>query len=55
VKWTPDIITAMILIVGCLALLFAGINSEVKSILAVAAGWLFGGAFMERLKEKGDK
>lgn len=53
-RWTPDKITAMILVVGCFALLFTGINGEVKSILAIAAGWLFGGAFMERMKSKGD-
>lgn len=54
-KWTPDKITAMILVVGCFVLLFTGINGEVKSILAIAAGWLFGGAFMERMAAKGDK
>lgn len=52
-KWTPDKITAMILVCGCLALLFTGINGEVKSILGIAAGWLFGGAFMDRRKSKG--
>lgn len=50
-KWTPDKITALVLICGCFGLLFFGIDGEVKSILAVAAGWLFGGAFMERMKE----
>ena len=46
-KWTPDKITALILICGCLGLLFTGIDGEVKSILTVAAGWLFGSSYME--------
>jgi hypothetical protein len=37
-----DEIMAIILIVGCICLLAMGIDSEVKSILSVAAGWLFG-------------
>lgn len=50
-SWTPDKITALILIVGCLALIFTGKDSEVKSILTVAAGWLFGSAYAERKKK----
>ena len=49
-KWSPDKITALILVVGCLALIFTGRDSEVKSILTVAAGWLFGSTYMERKK-----
>lgn len=49
-KWSPDKITAMILVIGCLVLIFTGKDSEVKSILTVAAGWLFGSAYMERKK-----
>ena len=45
-KWTPDKITAMVLIIGCLALIFSGIDGEVKSILTLSAGWLFGGAYI---------
>jgi len=52
-KWTPDKITALILVVGCLGLIFTGRNSEVKSILTMAAGWLFGTAYMERPKKGG--
>ncbi len=37
-----DEIMALVLVVGCLSLLAMGIDSEVKSILSVAAGWLFG-------------
>jgi len=51
-KWTPDKITALVLIVGCLALVFTGIDGEVKAILTMAAGWLFGSAYTER-KAKG--
>lgn len=49
-KWSPDKITALILLVGCLALIFTGKDSEVKSILTLAAGWLFGSAYQERKK-----
>ena len=47
-KWTPDKITALILIVGSLLLIFTGKDSEVKSILTIAAGWLFGSTYSER-------
>lgn len=50
-SWTPDAIIALIIVVGCFALLFCGINSEIKAILAVAAGWLFGGAYMNKKKQ----
>ncbi|GAH37966.1 unnamed protein product [marine sediment metagenome] len=49
-KWSPDKITALILIIGCLGLLFTGIDSEVKSILTIAAGYLFGTAIAEKKK-----
>jgi len=49
-KWSPDKITALILIIGCLALLFTGIDSEVKSILTISAGYLFGTSIAERKK-----
>ena len=49
-KWSPDKITALILIVGCLTLIFTGKDSEVKSILTIAAGWLFGSTYTERKK-----
>lgn len=49
-KWTPDTLASMVLIVGCLALLFFHIDGEVKSILAMAAGWLFGGQYQVRRK-----
>ena len=49
-KWSPDKITALILVVGCLTLIFTGKDSEVKSILTLAAGWLFGTTYQERRK-----
>lgn len=47
-KWTPDTIIALILVVGCLTLIALGINTEVKSILAIAAGWCFGAQYQVR-------
>ena len=47
-KWTPDPIIALILVVGCLALLFLKIDGEVKSILCTAAGWAFGSQYQVR-------
>jgi len=52
-KWTPDLIIALVLIVGCLALIFTGINGEVKSILTVAAGWAFGSQYKSKKDAKG--
>jgi len=49
-KWTPDKITALVLIAGCLVLLFTGIDGEVKSILTLAAGYFFGVSYSERKK-----
>ncbi len=54
-KWTPDLIIALVLIVGCLGLVFTGIDGEVKSILTLAAGWTFGTQYSERRKKKGGK
>jgi len=33
---------ALILVVGCLILIFCNIDGEVKGVLAVSAGWVFG-------------
>lgn len=54
-KWTPDTLIAFILVVGCLILVALRIDSEVKSILTVAAGWIFGSQYMERKLHKGGK
>jgi len=53
-KWTPDLIIAIILIVGCFVLICAGIDGEVKSILTMAAGWCFGSAYMQRAHKGGE-
>ena len=52
-KWTPDLIIALVLIVGCLALIFTGIDREVKSILTLAAGWCFGNVYLQRTRKGG--
>ncbi len=52
-KWTPDLIIALVLVVGCLALIFLGIDGEVKSVLTLAAGWAFGSQFQMRRNQKG--
>lgn len=52
-KWTPDKITAMVLVIGCLTLIFTGINCEVKSILTISAGYLFGTGYTEMKQSKG--
>lgn len=50
-KWTPDQIAALVIIVGCLVLIFTGRDSEIKAILSMAAVWLFGGAYSAARKK----
>ena len=47
-KWTPDLVIAMVMVVGCLILIFTGIDGEVKAILTIAAGWCFGSQYQTR-------
>ena len=47
-KWTPDLLIALVLIVGCLLLVLFKIDGEVKSILTMAAGWVFGSQFIKK-------
>ncbi len=47
-KWTPDLIIALVPVVSCVVLIFTGIDGEVKSILTLAAGWAFGSQFQSR-------
>jgi len=54
-RWTPDLIIALVIIVGCFALIAFSIDSEVKSILTVAAGWAFGSQYQVRRQQKGGK
>lgn len=51
-RWTPDKITALILICSCVGLIASGRDAEVKAILTVAAGYLFGVAVSERRAAK---
>ena len=43
--WTPDAIGSLAIVLGCLLLIGLGLDGEVKSILALAVGWLFGGSY----------
>jgi len=54
-KWTPDLIIALVLILGCFGLLVTGIDGEVKSVLLMAAGWCFGSQYQARRIIKGGK
>ena len=54
-KWTPDLVIALVLVVGCLILIAFRIDSEVKSILTVAVGWAFGSQYQVRRVSKGGK
>lgn len=44
---TADEIIALVIVIGCIVLMLCRIDGEVKSILALAAGWVFGGAYKE--------
>ena len=52
-KWTPDLIIPLVIIVGCFILIAWHIDSEVKSVLTMAAGWAFGSQYMARKQSKG--
>ena len=54
-KWTPDLIIALVLVVGCLGLVVTGIDGEVKSILTLSAGWAFGSQYVARKQGRGGK
>ena len=47
-KWTPDTVIGIVIVIGCIVLLALRIDSEVKSILAMAAGWVFGAQYQAR-------
>jgi len=51
-KWTPDLIIALVLILGSIGLIATGIDGEVKSILTLAAGWAFGSQYVARKEKK---
>jgi uncharacterized membrane protein AbrB (regulator of aidB expression) len=54
-KWTPDLLIALIIVVGCFILLAFKIDGEVKGILSIAAGWVFGSQFVRKKTEEGEK
>ena len=61
-KWTPDKLTALILVCSCIVLIALHIDGEVKAILGMAAVYLFGTSMAERraaphtnLKQGGEK
>ena len=54
-KWTPDLIIALVIIVACFSLIAFGIDSEVKSVLTMAAGWAFGSQYVARKQTQGGK
>lgn len=54
-KWTPDTIIALVIVVGCILLIAFRIDGEVKSILTVAAGYIFGSQYQMRKQQKGGK
>ena len=49
--WLDEAV-ALVLVIGCLALLGLGVDGEVKSILVMAAGWAFGSGFMRMRNNK---
>lgn len=52
-KWTPDLIIALVVIVGCFGLLVLRIDGEVKTIITMAAGWAFGSQYQARKRQPG--
>lgn len=54
-KWTPDMIIALVLIGSCVALVATGIDGEVKAILTMSAGWIFGSQYQARKLAQGGK
>ena len=49
-QWSADRVIALVLIILCAILIALGIDTELKSILAMAAVYFFGTAYMERKK-----
>ena len=54
-RWTPDAIACLIVIVGGLGLRFASIDSEVWSLVLLAFGFLCGGQYQIRRIGKGGR
>lgn len=45
-----DQIIALVIVLSTIALMFFGIDSEVKSVFLMAAGWAFGSSYQARRK-----
>jgi len=43
--WTPKLVISLVIVIGCLGLMFLGIDSEVKSVFLLSSGWAFGTEF----------
>ena len=54
-KWTPDLIIALVIVVGCIALIANHIDGEVKVALGMAAAWAFRSARENRKLQGGVK
>lgn len=50
-KWTPEVIIAVILIVGGIALRCVGFDGEIWALVGVASGFLFGNGY-QKVKSK---
>lgn len=54
-KWTPDQIIALVIVVSCVILIARGIDGEVKGILGVATGWIVARQYQSRRLKEGGK
>lgn len=54
-KWTPERIITLTIIVGCMLLIAFGIDSEVKSVWAMAVGWIIRSLYMTKKQTRGGK
>lgn len=54
-KWTPETVIPLVIIASCVVLIATGIDSEVKAILTMAAGWAFGSQYQARKQAQGGK
>lgn len=52
-KWTPDFVITLVVVIGCIGLLAAGIDSDVKSILAIAVGWACRAGYVGKKQSNG--
>jgi hypothetical protein len=53
--WTPERIITFTIIVGCMLLIAFGIDSEVKSVWAMAVGWIIRSLYHGQKQNKGGR